>query len=915
MLNFTPNKLTLALLSTGLLSLSSTTAIAAQEVQAVSEENIEIIEVTGIRRSLAESQAIKMTESSIVEAISAEDIGKLPDVSVAESIARLPGIAAQRKNGRATVISVRGLSPDFTTATLNGREQVTTGDNRGVEFDQFPSELMSGVVVYKTPDAGLLAQAIGGTIDMQTIRPLKHGKQTISVGTRYEKNDLGSLNAGSEDTGHRLSFSYIDQFADDTIGVALGVANMSSPNQEERWHSWGLADTSIEGTQFHNGAKPYVRSAELERTGVMAVFEYQPNEQFSTAFDLFYSDFTEEQTLRGIEMPFGSWDGTVITDAVIDESGFVESGTISGVKGIVRNDYWESDSETTAIGWNTQYQVNDRLSVEADISYSKAERRDFSLESYATNVRGDRNGGRDTLDFVSDGQTGVKFSPGLDYNDTDVFKLGAARNWGGGLVTSSNGLYSDDQQDGFINAPEIEDELTAIKLAAEYEMDGTISSVEVGVNYSNREKSKQHHARYLTLATTDLVDIPEEFLKSSTSLDFLGMGKMVSYDSYALYKSGIYQDEIAQLSSDNAKNNWNVEEEVTTFYAQANLDDELFERGLKGNFGIQVVDTTQSSDGYEAIFNGQDYDTRKVSGEHSYTELLPSLNLSFETFENHALRFGAARTLARVNMSDMNVSAGTDYNADFALSDDLQLSPWSRKGGNIELDPWLAYQYDLSYEIYMDDLGYVSFAAFYKDLENYIYTENKLEEFSDISITGQQPVLREGYASRPENGEGGEIHGIEASFTLTGSIISDSLSGFGMIMSGSITDSEVKETKDSDPIALPGLSKKVLSTTLYYEDHGFQARVSSRFRSDFIGEQNNFQFFREYITVDKELVVDAQMGYDFTQSGISSLEGLSVLLQVNNLTDEPFTTRQGDGAIKDYQVYGRNLMLGMNYTF
>ncbi len=915
MQKFKRNALTIALLTSGLMSMSST-AIAAQEVQAAVDEDIEVIEITGIRRSLKEAQAIKMSESSIVEAISAEDIGKLPDVSVAESIARLPGIAAQRKNGRATVISVRGLSPDFTTATLNGREQVTTGDNRGVEFDQFPSELMNGVVVYKTPDAGLLAQAIGGTIDMQTIRPLKHGKQTISVGTRYEKNDLGSLNAGSEDTGHRVSFSYIDQFMDDTLGVAIGIADMASPNQEERWHSWGMADTSIPDTTFHNGAKPYVRSAELKRTGVMGVLEYQPNDKFSTTLDLFYTDFLEEQTLRGIEMPLGAWDGTVITDAVINpDTGFVESGTIEGVKGIVRNDYWESDSETLAIGWNAKYEVNDRLTIEGDISYSKADRVDFSLESYSTNVRGERDGGRDNLKFVSDGQTGVKFTPGFDYSDANVFKLGASRNWGGGLVTSSNGKYDDDQQDGFINSPEIEDELTAIKLAAEYEMDGNISSVEFGVNYSEREKSKDHNARYLTLATKDLVAIPEEFMLPSTSLDFLGMGEMVSYDPLALYKSGIYKDEVEQVGSDNAKNTWSVEEEVLTFFAQVNLDAEIYNRGLTGNFGFQVVDTTQSSDGFESIFNGQDYDTRKVSGEHSYTELLPSLNLSFETFEDHALRVGAARTLARVNMSDMNVSVGTDYNYENALKTELKDSPWSRKGGNIELDPWLAYQYDLSYEIYLDDVGYVSFAAFYKDLENYIYTDSKIEDFSDVPISGVQPVLQEGLAYRPENGEGGEIHGIEASMSLNGSLIADSLSGFGLIMSGSITDSEVKETKDSDPLALPGLSKKVLSTTLYYEENGFQARVSSRFRSDFIGEQNNFAFLREFITVDKELVVDAQVGYDFGESGIASLDGLSVMLQVNNLTDEPFTTRQGDGAVKDYQVYGRNIMFGANYSF
>ncbi|MEL7298206.1 MAG: TonB-dependent receptor plug domain-containing protein, partial [Pseudomonadota bacterium] len=146
---------------------------------------IEEIVTTGFRRSLENSRALKMDSESIVEAISAEDIGKLPDISIAESLARLPGLAAQRLNGRGQVISIRGLSPDFSTALLNGRPQVSTGDNRGVEFDQYPSELLSAAVVYKTPDAALIGQGLAGTVDLQTVRPLKYGRRSIAGNVRY----------------------------------------------------------------------------------------------------------------------------------------------------------------------------------------------------------------------------------------------------------------------------------------------------------------------------------------------------------------------------------------------------------------------------------------------------------------------------------------------------------------------------------------------------------------------------------------------------------------------------------------------------------------------------------------------------------------------------------------------------------
>jgi outer membrane receptor protein involved in Fe transport len=133
---------------------------------ALAQQADQTVTVTGIRRGIENAIAIKQDATSVVEVISAEDIGKLPDVSIAESLARLPGLAAQRVAGRAQVISVRGLSPDFATTLLNGREVVSTGDNRSVEFDQYPSELVNGVTVYKTPDAALVGQGLSGTIDM-----------------------------------------------------------------------------------------------------------------------------------------------------------------------------------------------------------------------------------------------------------------------------------------------------------------------------------------------------------------------------------------------------------------------------------------------------------------------------------------------------------------------------------------------------------------------------------------------------------------------------------------------------------------------------------------------------------------------------------------------------------------------------
>src|SRR4051812_35835915 len=173
-MNFRPGSLAAAIAAV----LGTSGYALAQDQEA---DDMEQVVVTGIRHGIENSIAVKKTNDSIVEAITAEDIGKLPDTSIAESIARLPGLAAQRVNGRAQVISIRGLGPRYGATLLNGREIVSTGDNRSVELDQFPSELINSATVYKTPDAALVGQGLSGTLNMQTIRPLDFQKSQLAL--------------------------------------------------------------------------------------------------------------------------------------------------------------------------------------------------------------------------------------------------------------------------------------------------------------------------------------------------------------------------------------------------------------------------------------------------------------------------------------------------------------------------------------------------------------------------------------------------------------------------------------------------------------------------------------------------------------------------------------------------------------
>jgi len=150
--------------------LAASGATQAQDTTEAASPDAAVVVVSGFRASLMKAEAIKRNSSTIVEAVTAEDIGKLPDTSIAESLARIPGLAGERVAGRTSGISVRGFKEDYVGTTLNGRELLGIGDNRGVEFDLYPAEIMSGAVVYKAPDASLGVMGIGGTVDLRTTR-------------------------------------------------------------------------------------------------------------------------------------------------------------------------------------------------------------------------------------------------------------------------------------------------------------------------------------------------------------------------------------------------------------------------------------------------------------------------------------------------------------------------------------------------------------------------------------------------------------------------------------------------------------------------------------------------------------------------------------------------------------------------
>lgn len=892
-------------------------AQAQTTTTAADDTKVEEVVITGIRAGLENSIALKKQSTSIVEAISAEDIGKLPDTSIAESLARLPGLTAQRLDGRAQVISIRGLGPDFTSTLLNGREQVSTGDNRGVEFDQYPSEILSGVVVYKTPDAGLIGQGLSGTADLRTIRPLTYGKRILSANARYEMNSEKKLNPDAKDTGHRFSATYVNQFANDTVGLALAISDISTPTQSKRFNAWGYPTINAANDRVIGGAKPYIQSNNLERFGAIGVLEYKPNDKVTTSLDVYYSEFQEEQILRGIELPL-QWSSATLQPTRTTSAGLITNGTFSGVKGVMRNDLNTRDTTLKSAGWNLNYLTDNGWSLTADLSYSSADRTDVIFESYSgTGPNG--VGATDTLGFTTTPGAGTMFASTLDYTDRNLFKLTDPQGWGGG---ASGGALT---QAGFYNTPSITDELTAARFTAKRDLEwGAVKSVEFGVNASRREKDKEVHESFLTFggriadgAPTSRA-IPQEAIIGVAKLDLIGIKAMLAYDPTYLLKNGFYTL-IADANPAVQTRNWSVREDVQVAYAKFGVDSQVGSIPVTGNFGLQVVRTDQFSKGVAVNPSAPASPTVTDDGA-KYTYALPSLNLTFDAGNELYIRVGAARTLARARMDELRASQSFNQNTSRLTSTDPNNSYFSANGGNPNLRPYIADGVDVAVEKYFGRSAYLSAAVYHKELSNFVNSNSSsYKDFSDylfLLSTAQQAQLgtKIGLVSGPDNGDGGYIRGLELSASLQGDLLWEPLKSFGLIISGSFTDSKVTLEKGTNPITIPGLSKTVVNTTFYYEKNGFNARISNRYRGKFLGEVAGLSAARVFRTVDKESVVDAQIGYEFRDG---PMNGLSLLLQANNITNEPFKTYDNNDQRQtiDYQKYGATYMVGVSYRF
>ena len=890
--------------------------------------------VTGIRRGIEAAISVKKNSDQIVEAISAEDIGKLPDTSIAESLARLPGVTTQRdRDGKATNITIRGLGPDFNGYLLNGREQTSTGDSRASDLSVYPAELIAGATVYKTSDASLMTAGLAGTIDNKLIDPLAMPGRVVSI--IGEKTQTGRGLPGQLGRGNRYGLAYVDQFADRKIGVALGWVhafgrsnqvgagnwgdgghqafdangnNLGKPDADLTKAPSGFDDVNIPG--FGSGLSMQNTHLRDDRDGLAGVFEFKPNANFTSEIDFFHAKIFTTKKNSFLKVGLG---GLPVTDATV-ANGTITSGTFqlgANPNGLISDSENIMDNDTLqSFGWKNSVRLSDTWRASVDVSHNTAKRIEHDIEFYGGITQAD------SLSFTTPNGFGV---PQLTVGNPSAYT-----NPGSIVIRDQTGWSGQTgvPQDGYFKGPTTVDKIDALRADFTHDLPGGMfSDLQFGANVTKRTKDRTAIEALIVPASGVATDTLQFPAGSYVDKNIGGSGvDLLTFDPTDSLIPGAKLQ--SKFNDDILSKTWNVKENVSTIYGKLDIDTELGKIPLRGNFGVQYVYTEQSSAGFRANIGSGVVLNNPANGlttaSTSYHDVLPSLNLTADLGNDNLLRFGAGIQIARSDLTDMRNS--------FTVSYDSAHGELVGSSGNPYLKPFKAKALDLSYEKYFANKeGYLSGALFYKKLDTYIvpYTDGSYDFTAAAQAVGLTPPPGVGYVGQYTynvNGHGGNLKGFELTAQLPFGMFSSWLTGFGINGSFSDTTSSVRmpntignnPTQPANPgsIALLGLSHINEKLMLYYERGGFSAFIAENSRSRYVGSVANTTVggYPTLVYIEPQKWVSAQVGYE-VQSGW--LKGLGVRLEGNNMNKPVYkesnyvhsiTTTNKTGASVDLRV-------------
>ncbi|MGS2720035.1 TonB-dependent receptor [Paraglaciecola aestuariivivens] len=760
MKNITFNKTRIAASVSMLLGVGISSSAYSQESEPVAND-VEVIQVKGIRGSLARAMDMKREARGVVDAISAEEMGKFPDTNLAESLQRITGVSVSRSNGEGSQITVRGFGPDFNLMTLNGRQMPGTGNTRSYSLENLSSEGVSALEVFKTARAENPSGGIGATVNIVTAKPLNNPGLKYSVSA---KGIMDTSNEAGDDVTPELAALYSNTFADDTLGVAISLSHQGRDFQQQSANVPGwqadqglgnatgdnaidLRPTDAEGnklghTYFPRQISYNINDVQRTRTNGQLTLQYAPTEAMTFTLDYTRSESQTATTGRG----FGIWFnfGGNITNYQLDENGTAIRFTETA------NDYAHSANagtflvESDSIGFNFDWQLTDDIHLEFDYhdSTSATDSGGDKGTGYSGNVILAPNNIVDKTYDYSSGEipqfTMTWPNGAAEANPNDFDPLFAQFSRGEGESAIKQFQFNSE----WVNPRDsilVDVKFGAASTEQSFGGYGT-GSGNVGPNGYNGNQAVFPDSMFTRQDTGNLLD-----QLSGGGAD-LATNYYYTFDyAEAIARMTAYFDSVPldPLNGEQAStSSGGVTEETTSVYLQSALYFELADMPVDINLGLRYEKTDVTSNVIQKVediivwSNPTEWQLRyqaggeqpvSFTGEHDVT--LPTLDIKVEVTDEIIARMSMGKSITRAplgNLVGIRTLSGSP-------------KPGSRTGsqGNTNLLPFESTNFDISVEYYYDDASYVSLGYFNKDVKNFITTTNEI-----ITVDGLRDPLR-----------------------------------------------------------------------------------------------------------------------------------------------------------------------------
>ncbi|WP_170151032.1 TonB-dependent receptor [Hephaestia caeni] len=853
------------------------------------------IVVRGVRGSLLRSIEAKRNSGTIVDAISAEELGKFPDRNVAEALANIPGVTVGRDGrGQGRTVTVRGLGEEFAITTLNGRILPTDSTDRAFAFDVLPAEMISGAEVTKAVQASALEGSIGGNIDLRTARPFDHDGLRLSGSIEGQYNDL------SEKMGYKASGVVSDTFADNTFGVLLSATYSSTKLRTDNLGEYSPASDTEEGQQFDfngNGTidddgQEYVWPdfysngvvlGQRKRLGLSGAVQWKPSDRMTITLDGLYSHYKDIQhnyRQSNFLSPRNDLDSPVKWDPAsvrVDENNVVTNFTINDLVAEVLTTDEPRTVDTYQIGGHIDWKPIDSLTVAIDGYRGQATRNSGAKERFV--VAG-------VLDASADFATRNGALPDLAITIPGGRPLSEATN--------------DDYRAHYIGigGDDLKDETQGARLDATLEtFAGVLKSVSAGATWTDRKKRDtvidnlatecnfcgypftfgQIGADVIRGFPVDnlLFKQPGNFPRGFASFDidtYLNAlpdaennPAVLNPETGEPYPSG-YANQIIQPD---LPLSFRISERTFGGYVQANFEG----ANWRGDIGVRVVNTRVSSNGFsttiksivkragnQADYNVQFNESVPETGGGKYTKILPSVNFAYDLTGELRLRLAASKAIARPTFAQLSPAsdASSAQSGTFIIFD----------AGNPDLKPTTADQFDISLEYYRSDKLALTLAGFYKHIKSFVTSMPVDVTIAPTDQPAGEPASFDFTRVQVLNGDSANVYGIEAGaqYFLD--------NGFGIQANATYNHSRAKSGDVTTD--LPGAIPFSANLKLFYAGHGINAQVSYNYASRYVQAQSGLI---DYLPIKEDPYheMSASLAYDLTDHFQVYVEGSNLL--------------------------------------